>query len=85
MKKKNSIFLLLLFTIAFSATAQQVLSGAKDAIAAAAAAAKELGIKRAIPLALADFGQPLKKLEIYHFHCTGTTAFTPTLMMTTDL
>lgn len=32
---------------------QQVLSGSKDAIAAAAAAAKELGIKRAIPLATA--------------------------------
>ena len=33
--------------------AQQVLSGSKDAIAAAAAAAKELGVKRAIPLATA--------------------------------
>lgn len=33
--------------------AQQVLSGSKDAIAAAADAAKELGIKRAIPLATA--------------------------------
>ena len=36
-----------------NSAAQQVLSGAKDAIAAAAAAAKELGIKRAIPLATA--------------------------------
>ena len=33
--------------------AQQVLSGAKEAIAAAAALAKELGVKRAIPLATA--------------------------------
>lgn len=33
--------------------AQQVLSGSKESIAAAAAAAKELGIKRAIPLATA--------------------------------
>ena len=33
--------------------AQQVLSGSKDAISAAAAKAKELGIKRAIPLATA--------------------------------
>lgn len=33
--------------------AQQVLSGSRDAIAAAAAKAKELGIKRAIPLATA--------------------------------
>ncbi|MGN0832369.1 MAG: ACP S-malonyltransferase [Kiritimatiellia bacterium] len=33
--------------------AQQVLSGSKDAIAAAATTAKELGIKRAIPLATA--------------------------------
>lgn len=33
--------------------AQQVLSGSKDAIAAAATKAKELGIKRAIPLATA--------------------------------
>lgn len=33
--------------------AQQVLSGSKDAIAAAAAEAKNLGIKRAIPLATA--------------------------------
>ena len=33
--------------------AQQVLSGSKDAIAAAAVAARELGIKRAIPLATA--------------------------------
>ena len=36
-----------------NSAAQQVLSGSKDAIAAAAAAAKELGIKRAIPLATA--------------------------------
>ncbi len=36
-----------------NSAAQQVLSGAKDAIAAAAAAARELGIKRAIPLATA--------------------------------
>ena len=33
--------------------AQQVLSGSKDAVAQAAAVAKELGIKRAIPLATA--------------------------------
>ena len=33
--------------------AQQVLSGSKDAVAAAAAEAKNLGIKRAIPLAVA--------------------------------
>jgi len=33
--------------------AQQVLSGSKDAVAAAATKAKELGIKRAIPLATA--------------------------------
>lgn len=33
--------------------AQQVLSGSKDAIAAAAGCAKELGVKRAIPLATA--------------------------------
>ena len=36
-----------------NSAAQQVLSGSKDAITAAAAAAKELGIKRAIPLATA--------------------------------
>ena len=36
-----------------NSAAQQVLSGSKDAIAAAATAAKELGIKRAIPLATA--------------------------------
>ena len=36
-----------------NSAAQQVLSGSKDAIAAAAAIAKELGIKRAIPLATA--------------------------------
>ena len=36
-----------------NSAAQQVLSGSKDAIAAAAACAKELGIKRAIPLATA--------------------------------
>ncbi len=36
-----------------NSSAQQVLSGSKDAIAAAAAVAKELGIKRAIPLATA--------------------------------
>jgi [acyl-carrier-protein] S-malonyltransferase len=36
-----------------NSAAQQVLSGSKDAIAAAAAKAKELGIKRAIPLATA--------------------------------
>jgi len=36
-----------------NSAAQQVLSGSKDQIAAAAAAAKELGIKRAIPLATA--------------------------------
>ena len=36
-----------------SSAAQQVLSGSKDAIAAAAVKAKELGIKRAIPLATA--------------------------------
>ncbi len=33
--------------------AQQVLSGSKDAVAAAASVAKELGVKRAIPLATA--------------------------------
>jgi acyl transferase domain-containing protein len=36
-----------------NSAAQQVLSGSKDAIAAAAVAARELGIKRAIPLATA--------------------------------
>lgn len=36
-----------------NSSAQQVLSGSKDAIAAAAAVAKELGIKRAMPLATA--------------------------------
>ena len=36
-----------------NSAAQQVLSGSKDAIAAAAAKAKELGIRRAIPLATA--------------------------------
>lgn len=36
-----------------NSSAQQVLSGSKDAIAAAAAVAKELGVKRAIPLATA--------------------------------
>ena len=36
-----------------NSAAQQVLSGSKDEVAAAAAAAKELGVKRAIPLATA--------------------------------
>ena len=36
-----------------NSAAQQVLSGSKDAVAQAAAVAKELGIKRAIPLATA--------------------------------
>ena len=36
-----------------NSAAQQVLSGSKDAIAAAAEVAKELGVKRAIPLATA--------------------------------
>ena len=36
-----------------NSAAQQVLSGSKDAIASAAAVAKELGIKRALPLATA--------------------------------
>lgn len=36
-----------------NSAAQQVLSGSKDAVAAAATIAKELGIKRAIPLATA--------------------------------
>ena len=37
----------------FNSAAQQVLSGSKDQIASAASVAKELGIKRAIPLATA--------------------------------
>lgn len=36
-----------------NSSAQQVLSGSKDAVASAAAVAKELGIKRALPLATA--------------------------------
>ena len=36
-----------------NSAAQQVLSGSKDAIASAAAVAKEIGVKRAIPLATA--------------------------------
>ena len=36
-----------------NSAAQQVLSGSKDAVAAAAAVARELGVKRAIPLATA--------------------------------
>ena len=36
-----------------NSAAQQVLSGSKDEIAAAAAAAKDIGVKRAIPLATA--------------------------------
>lgn len=49
-----------------NSAAQQVLSGSKEAIAAAAAAAKELGIKRAIPLATAGafhskFMQPARE------------------------
>ena len=36
-----------------NSAAQQVLSGSKDEVAAAATAAKELGVKRAIPLATA--------------------------------
>ncbi len=36
-----------------NSAAQQVLSGSKDAVAQAAAVAKELGVKRAIPLATA--------------------------------
>ena len=36
-----------------NSAAQQVLSGSKDEVAAAAAVAKELGVKRAIPLATA--------------------------------
>ena len=49
-----------------NSAAQQVLSGAKDDIAKAAAVAKELGIKRAIPLATAGgfhskFMQPARE------------------------
>lgn len=49
-----------------NSAAQQVLSGSKDAIAAAATKAKELGIKRAIPLATAGafhspFMQPARE------------------------
>ncbi len=49
-----------------NSAAQQVLSGSKDQIAAAAEAAKELGIKRAIPLATAGafhskFMQPARE------------------------
>jgi len=49
-----------------NSAAQQVLSGSKDAIAAAAEKAKELGIKRAIPLATAGafhspFMQPARE------------------------
>ncbi len=49
-----------------NSAAQQVLSGSKDAVAAAATAAKELGIKRAIPLATAGafhsrFMQPARE------------------------
>ena len=49
-----------------NSAAQQVLSGSKDAIAAAATVAKELGIKRAIPLATAGgfhskFMQPARE------------------------
>lgn len=49
-----------------NSAAQQVLSGSKEAIAAAAVAAKELGIKRAIPLATAGafhsrFMQPARE------------------------
>ena len=49
-----------------NSAAQQVLSGSKDAIAAAAVKAKELGIKRAIPLATAgafhsDFMAPARE------------------------
>lgn len=49
-----------------NSAAQQVLSGSKDAIAAAAVKAKELGIKRAIPLATAGafhspFMQPARE------------------------
>ena len=50
-----------------NSAAQQVLSGSKDAIAAAAVAARELGIKRAIPLAPSfilstDFSRPFSLL-----------------------
>ena len=49
-----------------NSTAQQVLSGSKDEIAAAATVAKDLGIKRAIPLATAGafhskFMQPARE------------------------
>ena len=49
-----------------NSAAQQVLSGSKDQVAAAATAAKELGIKRAIPLATAGafhskFMQPARE------------------------
>ena len=49
-----------------NSAAQQVLSGSKDAVAQAAAVAKELGIKRAIPLATAGafhspFMQPARE------------------------
>ena len=49
-----------------NSSAQQVLSGSKDEIAAAAGVAKELGIKRAIPLATAGafhskFMQPARE------------------------
>ena len=49
-----------------NSAAQQVLSGSKDAIAQAAVVAKELGIKRAIPLATAGafhspFMQPARE------------------------
>ena len=49
-----------------NSAAQQVLSGSKDAIASAAAVAKELGVKRAIPLATAGgfhskFMQPARE------------------------
>lgn len=49
-----------------NSAAQQVLSGSKDAVAAAVAAAKELGVKRAIPLATAGafhspFMQPARE------------------------
>ena len=43
-----------------NSAAQQVLSGSKDAVAQAAAVAKELGIKRAIPLATAGAFAPPK-------------------------
>ena len=53
-------------TVANISAAQQVLSGSKDAIAQAAVVAKELGIKRAIPLATAGafhspFMQPARE------------------------